>query len=80
MKRRGGAKRVVDDDRSAAARNQVIAARKDLRNIGSDLVERATQDNLTGRRQSHRLGPDHTGTGQLAASSRENDNHDKNQS
>jgi hypothetical protein len=51
-----------------------------MRNIGSDLAERATQDNPTGRRQSHWLGPDHTGTGQLTASSRHNDNEHKNQS
>jgi hypothetical protein len=54
--------------------DQVIAARKRLRNTGSDRVKRANQANLAGRRRSHRLGSDHTGTGQVAAGSHRKDN------
>jgi len=55
---------------------RIITARHDPANP-SDRLKRATQDNLTGRRQSPGLVPDHAGTGQGAASHRPEDNENK---
>jgi hypothetical protein len=67
---------IVDQHRRNARREQIIAARPEAK-PGSDRVERATEDNVTGARRSPWLVPDPTGTGRCAASYRPEDNENK---